>query len=71
VVRIHEGALKLDKTSRNSEKVEEFVAGLRFEQQGKLAELYIDRREKANIERSPQYLMNARLGSATAVAVVI
>ena len=30
------GAPKFDKTSQNSQNVEEFVAGLRFEQRGKL-----------------------------------
>jgi hypothetical protein len=35
------GAQKLDKTSQNSLDVEEFLAGLRFEQKGKLEELSI------------------------------
>lgn len=33
------GTSKSNKTSHNSENVEGFVAGLRFEQQGKLTEL--------------------------------
>ncbi len=33
------GAQKLDKTSQNSSDVEEFLAGLRFEQRSKLEEL--------------------------------
>jgi hypothetical protein len=32
----NQGAYKMDKTGQNSENVEEFVAGLRFEQRGKL-----------------------------------
>jgi hypothetical protein len=35
------GAQKLDKTSQNSMDVEEFLAGLRFNQRGKLDELAI------------------------------
>jgi hypothetical protein len=33
------GAQKLDETSHNSLDIEEFLAGLRFEQRGKLDEL--------------------------------
>ena len=36
------GAQKLDKTSQNSLNVEEFLAGLRFEQRGKLDELFTE-----------------------------
>ena len=35
-VRVCAGVSKFDKTSQNSENVEEFVAALRFEQRGKL-----------------------------------
>jgi len=33
------GAQKLDKASKNSINMEEFLAGLRFEQRGKIEEL--------------------------------
>jgi hypothetical protein len=33
------GAQESDKTSQNSKDIEEFLAGLRFEQRGKLDEL--------------------------------
>jgi len=36
------GAQKLDKTSQNSMDVEEFLAGLRFEQRNRLEGLQID-----------------------------
>jgi hypothetical protein len=36
------GAPKFDKTSQNSQNVEEFLAGLRFEQMGKLDMVPID-----------------------------
>jgi len=35
------GAQKLNKTSQNSVNIDEFLAGLRFEQRGKLEELKI------------------------------
>jgi hypothetical protein len=35
------GAQKLDKTGQNSTNIEEFLAGLRFEQRGRLEELTI------------------------------
>jgi len=35
------GAQKSDNTSQNSNDIEEFLAGLRFEQRGKLDELTI------------------------------
>jgi len=35
------GAQKSDKTSRDSSNIEEFLAGLRFEQRGRLEELPI------------------------------
>ena len=40
-VRARLGAQKLDETSQNSLDIEEFLAGLRFEQRGKLEELTI------------------------------
>jgi hypothetical protein len=39
VIRISMGAQKLDKASKNSINMEEFLAGLRFEQRGKIEEL--------------------------------
>jgi ribosome biogenesis GTPase A len=42
-VRISVGAQISDKTSRNSTNIEEFLAGLRFEQRGKLDELPIEK----------------------------
>jgi hypothetical protein len=41
-VRIPLGAQKLDEASQNSLDVEEFLAGLRFEQRNKLQGLQID-----------------------------
>lgn len=41
-VRVRVGAQKLDETSRNSLNVEEFLAGLRFEQRNRLDGLQID-----------------------------
>lgn len=40
-VRVRLGAQKLDKTGQNSTNIEEFLAGLRFEQRGRLEELTI------------------------------
>ena len=40
-VRVSVGAQISDKTSRNSVNIEEFLAGLRFEQRGRLEELPI------------------------------
>jgi hypothetical protein len=39
--QIREGAQKSDKTSQNSKNVEKFLAGLRFEQRGKLNMVHI------------------------------
>ena len=41
-VRIAPGVSNLDKTSQNSISVEEFMAGFRFEQKGKLDKLPIE-----------------------------
>jgi len=41
-IRVSPGAQKLIETSQNSLEVEEFLAGLRFEQRGKLEKLIVD-----------------------------
>src|SRR6185295_15446204 len=49
-------------TSQSSKNVYEFLAGLRFEQQGKLAELYIERREKSQYRKIHSVFDERKIG---------